>query len=168
MHAVLPRDIGEVGEMVSLPCRERLHVHHGHSFSYTFLQEHLIDVATVVVRFNHRLKWRCHLLGHEIIPVDFTEPLMTLNILCIFDSPCRISVQKAKQQILHFWGEKFVHLDVFMDPVLQHFVLVGTIEGWVTAEHFINESTETPPIHTLIMTCAGYYLWGHVFWCSTK
>ncbi len=95
MHAVLPRDIGEVGEMISLSCGERLHVHNGHGFSDTFLQENLIDVATVVIRFNHRLKWRCHFLCHEIIPVDFPEPLVSLNILCIFDPACRISIQEA-------------------------------------------------------------------------
>ena len=55
-----------------------------------------------------------------------------------------------------------------MDSVLQHLVLVGTIEGWVTTEHLIYQGAETPPIHTLIMSRTGHYFWSHVFWCTTK
>jgi hypothetical protein len=78
--------------MILLLRRKRLHVHHGQGLTNTLLQEHLVNVPAVVIRFNDWLKRRGHLLVDQIVPAELAEPFMLLDVLGIFDSPRGISV----------------------------------------------------------------------------
>lgn len=124
MHITLSRYVREVPKMVLLLRRKRLHVHHGQSLADTLLQEHLVNVPAVVIRFYDRLKRRGHPLVDQIVPAELAEPFVPLNVLGILYSPRRISVQEAIQQVLDIRGEKLIHLNIFVHSVLQHFVLV--------------------------------------------
>jgi hypothetical protein len=124
MHITLSRYVREVSEMVLLLGRKRLHVHHGQSLTNALLQEHLVNVPAVVLRFNDRLKRWSDPLVDQIVPAELAEPFVPFNVLGILYSPRGISVQEAIQQVLDVWGEKLIHLDIFVHSVLQHFVLV--------------------------------------------
>ena len=124
VHVALPGYVREVAEMVLLLRRKRLHVHHGHRLANALLQEHLVDVPAVVVGFDDRLKRGSHSLVEQVIPAELAEPFVLLDVLGILDSPRGVSVQQAKQQVLHVRREKLIHLNILVHSILQHFVLV--------------------------------------------
>ena len=124
MHITLSRYVCEVPKVVLLLRRKRLHVHHWQSLTDTLLQEHLVNVPAVVIRFNDRLKrWSCPFV-YQIVPAELAEPFMLFDVLGIFDSPRGVSVQEAIEQVLDVWREKLIHLDILVHSVLQHFVLI--------------------------------------------
>ena len=92
MHITLSRYVREVPKMILLLGRKRLHVHHGQSLTDTLLQEHLVYVPAVVLRFNDRLKRWGHPLVDKIFPAELAEPFVPLNVLGILYSPRGISV----------------------------------------------------------------------------
>ena len=168
VHVALSGYVCEVAEVVLLLRRKRLHVHNWHRLANALLQEHLVDVPAVVVGFNDRLERGSHPLVEQVVPAELAEPFVLLNVLGILDSPRRVSVQQAKQQVLHIGGEKLIHLYILVHSVLQHFVLVIWVEGRVTAEHLVDEGAEAPPIDWLVMPGTSYNFRGHVFWCPTE
>lgn len=92
MHITLSRYVREVAKMVLLLRRKRLHVHHGQSLTDTLLQEHLVYVPAVVLRFHDRLKRWSHPLVDQIVPAELAEPFVPLNVLGILYSPRWVSV----------------------------------------------------------------------------
>jgi hypothetical protein len=51
---------------------------------------------------------------------------------------------------------------------LEQFVLIVGVEGRKTAEHFVNDDSEAPPVHRLRVGFFENDLWSHVFGSSTE
>lgn len=108
------------------------------------------------------LEGRLVLFGVHLVPVEFPKEGMVLDRLDVGGPLFRVDDQETVEQVLEFLREGGQHLASAVDDVLEHGLSVLVEEGSGSTDHFIDNGSQTPVVHGVVVSIVLDDLGGQV------
>ena len=119
-----------------------------------------IHIPDIISSVNRRLKRRHHLLSHQLIPVDVSEPGMVHDVINVVSEACLgVSIEQSTAQIKRVAlsplaqpkGYLGRHVGALAERRGEDFVIHHTtiliIKRRQSSDHFVDQRAQRPPIH---------------------